>query len=194
MVLNSGRRKSAISDKRKTCLADFVAEMRREEAEEEAEQLKQEEQARRMTSRQIKEAAKQRTEASNMSHERTLRVDQIQPLVDLAYSEDVLAARSAVGLLTTLSINSDNKDILISAGSLKPLLANSTPGAELPGLATVMRHHSPRRSRRKMIVSPLLVNDMAFETSLSRACTIRSGETGAMASVSSCCKWNVHWG
>lgn len=65
-----------------------------------------------------------------------LHREEIMPLVDLAYSESPMVKRSAIGLLATLSINADNMDMLLAAGSLKPLLACCVEGVDL----AVRRH------------------------------------------------------
>ena len=181
-MLGNTRPKHAQTEKRKTCLADFVAEMQREEAEEAARIQEEEEQARRMTRQQRVEAEKKRLE-SQSRFERSLRKDQIQPLVDLAYSESMLVQRSAVGLLATLSINADNKDILISAGSLKPLLANCSPEVDfvvrrqaLQGLAN-MTSREDIRARMcsipgglKVIIDGVKAADMQSRLAAAEAC------------------------
>ena len=54
---------------------------------------------------------------------RTLHREHIQPLIDLVYSDSTVVQRDAVSLLGTLALNAANVDIMISSGSLKPLLA-----------------------------------------------------------------------
>ena len=54
--------------------------------------------------------------ASSSRFARTLQRDQLCPLVDLAYSESPSVQRSAIGLLATLSINADNKDMFPARG------------------------------------------------------------------------------
>ena len=110
--------------KAKTCLADYNAELRREIEEEHA------------AAEAAALAAKARSKGSaptdrQGSFKRSLQREQLMPLVDLAFSESPSVQGSAIGLLATLSINADNKDVLMAAGSLKPLLACCAEGMDL---------------------------------------------------------------
>jgi hypothetical protein len=131
----SGRR-----DKKKTCLQDFVIEQQREEAEEAAALEAAAEAAKRRGSRppqslllppQASNSSSSTTTNGTPLKQRSLHREQIQPLVDLAYSDQKLVQQSAIGLLATLSINSENKDMLIAAGSLKPMLASCSSTVDI---------------------------------------------------------------
>ena len=135
-------RPGAQRKKVKTTLADYNAELKQEQKEEEDALALQAMLARRppptlqsvsgASPRDPKNAGKPATER----YSRALQRDHIMPLVDLAYSEAPSVQRSAIGLLATLSINQENKDMLLAAGTLKPLLASSADGVDL----TVRRH------------------------------------------------------
>ena len=104
--------------KKKLTIADFVQEMQSELAIEQAAAAQAEAMAK------ARPRLKEHGGAVLVRYQRSLQRDQLMPLVDLAYSQEKTVARSAIGLLATLSMNADNKDMLVDAGSLKPLLAN----------------------------------------------------------------------
>ena len=134
-------------EKKKMCLADFEEELKKEEeAESEAA-------AAAAASVRIRPASSvafnpkyfggtptppEEKQPPKASPARTARLqrEQLQPLVDLAYSESKSVQRSAIGLLATLAINPDNKDMLIESGSLKPLISSCSEETDL----AVRRH------------------------------------------------------
>ena len=121
----------------KTCLADFEFELR-QEMEEDAAAAAKAEAAARLRAKQLASKPLNAAIASvNVEGaSRGIKREQLMPLVDLSYSESQAVKKSAIELLSTLSINGDNKDMMISAGALKPLLACCTKGID----PTVRRH------------------------------------------------------
>ena len=85
------------SSKKKWCIADYVQEQQ-------AEQLAPVMQTTRL-------------------QQRSLKVETLMPLIDLAYSKHTEVQRDAAAVLATLSMNEDNLDVLSQAGALGALLA-----------------------------------------------------------------------
>ena len=101
------------------------------------------------------------TDPSNASRvqgkmSRALKGEHLQPVVDLAYSQTKSVQLQAIGLLATLSINTDNQDLLIASGSLKPLLAScsadSDPSVRRHALAG-LAHMTSREDIRARVCS-----------------------------------------
>jgi len=53
---------------------------------------------------------------------RSLQAELLAPLIDLSYTEHVEVQRDAAAVLATLSVDSDNRRVLVKAGCLRPLL------------------------------------------------------------------------
>ena len=89
--------------KKKTCIADFAEELAAEEATPK------------------KPHGMQQTEIR-----RTMLIEALHPVVDLAHSQHKEVQRDAAAILASLSLNSDNQEVLEAAGSLRPLLMFAT--------------------------------------------------------------------
>ena len=89
--------------KKKTCIADFAEELAAEEATPK------------------KPQGMQQTEIR-----RTMLIEALHPVVDLAHSQHKEVQRDAAAILASLSLNSDNQEVLEAAGSLRPLLMFAT--------------------------------------------------------------------
>ena len=53
---------------------------------------------------------------------RRLLRETLEPLIDLAYSEHMEVQRDAACVIATLSFSDANKEVIVSAGGLTPLL------------------------------------------------------------------------
>jgi hypothetical protein len=128
----AGSSMRAHAGKKKTCFRDFYEEFKQEQEEEEARA------AEVAAGRSHRESTAPPTgAAAALRFKRTLHREELMPLVDLAYSESASVQRSAIGLLATLSMNSENKDMLMEAGSLKPLITCCVEGTD-----TGVRRHA----------------------------------------------------
>ena len=95
--------------------------------------------------------------AQEKPNERKLHRMHLMPLIDLVYSNRMEVQRDAVKLLGTLALNKDNVDILLSSGSVKPMLtmAASTDQAVRRSALTGLAHMTSREDvRAKLCAVP----------------------------------------